>query len=86
MRMKSTQRKAINLSIDSDLVERARALGLKLSGLAEAAIRKAVHAEEARRWQTENAEAIEAYNRLVAEEGLLSDHVPGWWNDFNGAV
>ena len=84
MRMKTAQRKAVNLSLDAELVERARSLDLKLSGIAEQAIRAAVKAEATRRWQTENAAAIEEYNRLVEERGILSDHIPGWWND--GAV
>jgi len=31
-------------------------------------------AERERRWLEENREAIEAYNRRVAQDGLLSDH------------
>jgi post-segregation antitoxin CcdA len=30
--------------------------------------------EQERRWLQENREAIEAYNRRVAQHGLLSDH------------
>jgi Post-segregation antitoxin CcdA len=30
--------------------------------------------EQERRWLEENREAIESYNRRVAEHGLLADH------------
>jgi antitoxin CcdA len=86
MRMNKAHRKPVNLSLDADLVERARALDLKLSGIAEEAIRSAVKAEAARRWQNEHASAITAYNRLVDERGMLSDHIPGWWNAGDGPV
>jgi post-segregation antitoxin (ccd killing protein) len=33
-----------------------------------------VATEQERRWLEKNREAIEAYNRRVAQDGLLSDH------------
>jgi post-segregation antitoxin (ccd killing protein) len=33
-----------------------------------------VTTDQERRWLEKNREAIEAYNRRVAEHGLLSDH------------
>jgi post-segregation antitoxin (ccd killing protein) len=33
-----------------------------------------VTAEQERRWLEKNREAIKAYNRRVAQHGLLSDH------------
>ena len=82
MRMNKAHRKAVNLSLDAGLVEPAHGLDLKLSGIAETAIRAAVEAEAPRRWQEENAEAIALHNRRVEERRLLSDHIRGWWNDF----
>jgi post-segregation antitoxin (ccd killing protein) len=32
------------------------------------------NAEQERRWLEENREAIDTYNRRVAQHGLLSDH------------
>ena len=81
--MTKAHRKAVNLSLDAELVGKARALDLKLSGIAEAAIRAAVKAEATRRWQEERAEAIDEHNRIIEKEGLPGDHVPGWWNDFD---
>lgn len=74
MRQSSAGRKrAANLSVDGDLLEKARALGINLSQVLDGELRRLVREAEAAAWQEENREAIEAYNRRVAEEGILSD-------------
>jgi antitoxin CcdA len=50
--------------------EDATALGLDPDAIAEAALREAVRAEKARRWQEENREAIEAQNAWVEKHGV----------------
>jgi antitoxin CcdA len=63
-------RKPTNLSLESELVEEARRLGLNLSRAAEDGIRSAVRAEAARRWQEENREALLSSNAYVEAHGL----------------
>lgn len=72
MRMKNAQtfRKSTNLSLPSDMVEEARALGVNLSRAAEEGIAKALKAEREKRWKEENREAIEAANAWVEANGL----------------
>lgn len=60
----------VNLTLDAEVAETARALGLNMSRLAETAILAATKAERNRLWREENREALEAYGREVAEEGL----------------
>lgn len=48
----------------------AAALGLDAAALAERAVRAAISAEKARRWQEENREAIAEWNRWTAENEL----------------
>lgn len=60
----------VNLTLDAGLAASARALGLNMSRLAEAAIAGAAKAERNRRWQAENRAAIAAYADEVAREGL----------------
>lgn len=60
----------VNLTLDAEVAETARALGLNMSRLAETAILAATKAERNRLWREENREALEAYAREVAEEGL----------------
>lgn len=60
----------VNLTLDAEVVQSARALGLNMSRLAEAAISEAAKAERNRRWRQENWAAIEAYAREMATDGL----------------
>ncbi|RAU23676.1 acetoacetyl-CoA synthase [Paramagnetospirillum kuznetsovii] len=66
-------KKAVNLSINSDLLRQARELGLNLSQALEQGIGEAVRAAKAKDWSEENREAIEARHRWVEENGLWSD-------------
>lgn len=76
MRQSSVGRKrAANLSVDGELLEKARALGINLSQVLDSELRRLVREAEATAWLEENREAIEAYNKRVAEEGLWSDGI-----------
>lgn len=66
----SGKRKSVNMSLDTGIVAAARELGINLSQVSESAIRAATRAEEGRRWQEENREAIEGWNRWVEKNGL----------------
>ncbi len=66
-------RKAVNLSLDAELVAEAKALNLNLSRTVEEALRQRVRDEKARRWQEENAEAIAFNNAQIEREGLWCD-------------
>lgn len=73
-RAQSRPRKsATNLSVRDDLVRRAKALGLNLSEILETALEAAVRAAERSAWETENRDAIGAYNERVAAHGVFSD-------------
>ena len=48
----------------------ARALGLDPQAIAAAALTEAIRAEKARRWQAENAAALQAHAAWVEEDGL----------------
>lgn len=60
----------MNLTLEAEVVEAARQLGLNMSRLAEAAIAEAAKAERNRRWREANAAAIDAYAAEVARDGL----------------
>ena len=60
----------VNLTLDASVAETARALGLNMSRLAEAAISDAAKAERNRRWRIENQQALDAYAQEVEAEGL----------------
>ncbi|MBT0588108.1 type II toxin-antitoxin system CcdA family antitoxin [Alteromonas oceanisediminis] len=66
-------KKATNLSLNSDLLNKARGLKINLSATLEQALNDKLKTEAAAKWKKDNAAAIEAYNEFVAESGLLSD-------------
>jgi antitoxin CcdA len=66
-------RKAVNLSLDAELIAEAKALNLNLSRTVEEALRQRVRDEKTRRWQEENAEAIAFNNAQIEREGLWCD-------------
>ena len=60
----------VNLTLDADVAESTRALGLNMSRLAEAAIIKAAKVERNRLWREANQPAIDTYAEEIAKEGL----------------
>jgi len=66
----SNKRKPVNLSLDTGVVAAARAAGINLSQVSEAALRAATKAEQERRWKEENREAIEYWNDWLEKNGL----------------
>lgn len=66
-------KKPVNLSVNSDLLDKARALGVNLSQLLEEQLARAVREETGKRWLVENRAAIEAYNAYVEKHGVFSE-------------
>ena len=60
----------VNLTMDAEVAQTARGLGLNMSRLAEAAIAEAAKVERNRIWRLENAKAIASYSDEIATEGL----------------
>lgn len=65
-----TTRKATNLSLDSALLEEAKALGINLSRSAEAGIAAAVIQNQRERWLKDNAAALASSNAYIEANGL----------------
>jgi antitoxin CcdA len=70
---RSPKKRAVNLFVDSELLDEARRMRINMSDTLEQRLRTIVQGELEKRWLEENRAAIEAYNRDVAEHGLLSD-------------
>jgi antitoxin CcdA len=68
-----TKKRAVNLFVDSELLDEARRMRINVSDTLEQRLRTIVRDELEKRWLEANRSAIEAYNRDVAEHGLLSD-------------
>jgi antitoxin CcdA len=68
--MPANPRRATNLSIDSEVLEKARAMNINISRAAEDGVRRAISREEAKRWAEENADVIRSSNEYVEKHGL----------------
>jgi antitoxin CcdA len=69
-------KRATNLSVRADLVERARGADVNLSALLERALIEELRARRGRAWRQQNARAIEAYNTHTDKHGVFTD--PRW--------
>ena len=66
-------KKAANLSVNSDLLAKTRALKINLSATLERALESELAKVEAKKWALENKAAIQAYNDFVDENGCFGD-------------
>jgi antitoxin CcdA len=66
-------KKATNLSLNSDLLNKARSLKINLSSTLEQALIVQVKNAQREAWINENKEAIDALNELSEKHGLFSD-------------
>jgi antitoxin CcdA len=71
-------KKAVNVSVQVELLEAARAEDINLSATLEAALTEQLRIRRRDRWRQENSAAIEAYNRDVDENGSFGDHARSW--------
>lgn len=63
-------RAKLNLTVEKEIADEARVLGINMSRVAEEAIAKAAKLERNRRWAEENREALDRYSEEVEREGL----------------
>ena len=63
-------RKATNVSLPADLLERARELDVNVSRASERGLREEVQAAEARAWADKNADFVAEMNARIERDGL----------------
>ena len=68
-------KRAANLSVNADLLNRARELDINLSATLEQALVEVLRQRQRERWLAENRGAIAAYNDHVEKNGDFSDGV-----------
>ena len=72
------RKRAVNLSVDSKLLDAAKAAGTNLSLLLERVLRDELREARRQTWRDENRAAIDASNRQLAENGLWCDDYRVW--------
>ena len=66
-------KKSANLSVNGDLLIKAREMSINLSATLEQALAEALRKKRNEQWLAENRVAIEAYNEHVETHGVFSD-------------
>ena len=69
----TASKKATNLSINSDLLSKARKLKINLSATLEQALENELRATERKNWLSSNKNAIDSLNEFSEKNGLFSD-------------
>lgn len=67
------RRKAVNVTVDQELLAAARRYDINLSKLLETSLLDAIKRHEQDDWLEKNQSAIDAYNERVARTGVFSD-------------
>ena len=68
-------KKATNVTINSDLLRKAKAYKINISKNFEAYLAEVVRKREAQQWLKENKKAIEKQNERIEREGSFSDGI-----------
>jgi antitoxin CcdA len=66
------RKRAVNLFVDSDLLDEARRMRINISETLEHRLRSIVRAEQEKRWLEENRDAIASINSFIERHGLLA--------------
>lgn len=72
---KTARKKATSLTINSDLLQKAKDLGINISSCLEQTLEQKVKEQKAKNWQDKNKEAIEHYNIRVEKYGVFSSEM-----------
>lgn len=72
-RTRQPLKRATNLTLSADVLDAAKALELNISQVCDDHLRRMVTQEQERRWRSEHADFIAAYNVAIDAEGLPLD-------------
>jgi antitoxin CcdA len=72
---KTLRKKATNVSINSELLEKAKQNKINLSSTLEKSLEQILLAKEKENWEANNKVALEEYNQKVIDSGVFSDSV-----------
>lgn len=70
------RKRAINLSIDADLLDEAKSAGTNMSALLERSLRGELRERRWQKWREDNRKSIEASNAELDRSGMW--YAPDW--------
>ena len=71
-------KKPTNLSVNSDLLKKSKAMNINLSATLEQALKDKLTQSQAEKWADNNKNAIRAYNDFINEHGCFGDEYRGF--------
>jgi len=71
-------KRAVNLSIDAEILDAAKAQGINLSRTLEIALAKLTQDAREAKLREENREFVESYNRLIERAGVFGEEFQDW--------
>ena len=77
-RARQPLKRATNLTLSADVLDAAKALELNISQVCDNHLRQMVTQEQERRWRSDHADFIAAYNATIELDGLPLDQ----WRTF----
>ena len=77
-RARQPLKRATNLTLSADVLDAAKELELNISQVCDNHLRQMVTQEQERRWRSDHADFIVAYNATIEAEGLPLDQ----WRSF----
>jgi antitoxin CcdA len=75
---KPGRKRAVNLSIDEEILAAAKAQGINLSQTLEDELRKRTQEAREAKWREENREAMESHNRFIEKHGIWGEKYRSW--------
>lgn len=60
-----SRKRAVNVTLDDEVLAKAKELGINLSNTLETTLRIMIRDAEIKQWSTENQKAVAAYNKFV---------------------
>ena len=71
-------KKATNISINSDLIEKAKAYKINLSKTLEQELDSILRKKVEEKWLEETQDAVNSYNKHIAKNGTFGQQVKGY--------
>ena len=70
---RTAPKKPTNLTINSDLLVKAKDLQINISAVLESALEETLKQKKKQEWLTQNTESIDGYNKSINNFGVFSD-------------
>jgi antitoxin CcdA len=70
---RTAPKKPTNLTVNSDLLIKAKDLQINISAVLESALEEALKQKKRQDWIEENSESMDGYNKVINDFGIFSD-------------